>query len=249
MNSGLNARIITPTLLAKKSYAGKILATGPIAYWPLNETAGAVAVNYGSLGTDANGAYTGVDLANALGPDGKNYAPWFDGTNDYCDIYTATFIGGFDKTLGSYSVWIKPTDVGVWSDTTLRGILVNQYITASNLIQITKPSGVANDDKIIFTYQQGANIKTVLTPAQNGTDWIHLGLTWTIAGDELKAYLNGVQTGLTQTGLIAPTNPHNIALIGAGTTTPTNVWNGWLAHITIWNRVLSPAEMLKMGTV
>ena len=47
------------------TYMDKVLSYNPLVYFPMNETAGLTAVNYGSLGTAANGTYTGVTLANA----------------------------------------------------------------------------------------------------------------------------------------------------------------------------------------
>jgi len=71
------------------TYIDKVLSIQPanlIGYWPMNDASGAVALDYSGQGN--NGAYTGVSLANAPGPDGGNSCPLFDGTSDFNNIYS-----------------------------------------------------------------------------------------------------------------------------------------------------------------
>lgn len=78
------------------AYSDAVLANNPVAYWRLNETSGAAAVNSASTGASLNGTYTNfapTPTANSgLGGDGPrptaykgfetlNYAPHFDRTD------------------------------------------------------------------------------------------------------------------------------------------------------------------------
>jgi hypothetical protein len=74
-------------------YASAVLADGPLAYWPLNETNGSIA--YDLVG-GYNGTYVGgVTLAQAgvpwLGFGSPSYAVLFDGSSSYVDIPEGPF--------------------------------------------------------------------------------------------------------------------------------------------------------------
>ena len=96
----------------KATYMDKVLSYSPILYYPMNETAGATAVNAGTLGSAADGAYTGVTLNNTTGPDGTNGAPYFDGVNDYLDGTTAALIAALSLQVGSVLIWLKVANAG-----------------------------------------------------------------------------------------------------------------------------------------
>jgi hypothetical protein len=74
-------------------YAAAVMADGPLAYWPLNETSGSVAYN---LVGGYNGTYAGgVTLAQAgvplLGFGSPSYSVLFDGSSAYVDIPEGPF--------------------------------------------------------------------------------------------------------------------------------------------------------------
>ena len=96
------------------SYADKVLSYGPIAYWPLWETAGASAaclVNPAQSGT-AVGVTWANDATGAFG----TAAPFFDGANDDINIYTAALAAAFSGHVGSLMVWCRVANAGVWTD-------------------------------------------------------------------------------------------------------------------------------------
>lgn len=228
---------LQPLWGSQPTYMDKVLSYAPIAYWPLAEASGTAAVNYGTLGTDANGAYTGVDLANAIGPDGVNSAPYFDGTNDYVNVLTNAFKGAIAPAIGTIMVWIKrPADPG-WNASDADYFVEFRFSSSSYVIRIYKSNAT-----IVFRYQSGATVVT-LSATESSTDWLHLALTWTVAGNELKAYRNGSQLGTTKTGLVAPTGDLSLATIGALDLNPNNPWLGHLAHVAVWTSVLTAAQI------
>ena len=83
------------------------------------------------------------------------------------------------------------------------------------------------------------------------TDWMHLGLTWSRVADQVKVFYNGAQSGATATGLNAwagvVTNTQ--CLIGAASTAPTLVTSGTIAHVAVWNRALTPAEIAALAVL
>ena len=234
------------------TYSEKVLATATanlIAYWPLWETAGAVADNL--EGTAArDGAYTGVTLNSSTGPDGKP-VPLFDGANDYCEIYTASFSTAFNGDEGSAMVWAKVSGVGVWTDGTSRAVLY-MGAAATNYITLLRP---ADNGNFLFRYRaQGIN-EDLVKSSLSTTSWVCYGLTWSQAAaagnGEVKAYYNGIQEGATQAIANAWVGAlvDNSCFVGAVTIIPGQVWDGYLAHAAVWTTPLTPAQMLALATV
>ena len=235
-------------ILGAATYTDKVLATGPLLYFPLNETAGAAAVNYGSLGTAANGSYTGVTLANAAGPAGEGMAPFFDGANDYVDIYSAALDAAFSGATGTVMAWAKVA-AGAWNDGTIRKVFrilgdINNYYEMGQL-------AAANTSQHYGKAGGGAaSINTGMSPAT----WICFAQTWSDGNndDEFRAFISGAQTGATSANLnnwTAGGLNANGAVIGAASTVPQNPWHGWLAHAAVWDHVKTPAEILDLATV
>jgi hypothetical protein len=232
---------------ATQTYTQKVLATQAanlIAYWPLNEAAGATADN--AEGTAArDGTYTGVTLG-ATGIGDGNTAASFDGTTSRCNIFTASLNTAFNNQEGTAAIWFQMSGAGVWTDGANRVLLVLQA-DASNRVLLRKSS--ANNQLDCF-YTAGGTAKQV-NPATSTLAWAHLAITWSKSGDAVKVYLNGAQSGATQTGLGVWAGALNNAatVIGAATTTPTLVTSGSIAHAAVWTTPLSGAQIATLATV
>ena len=83
------------------------------------------------------------------------------------------------------------------------------------------------------------------------TDWVPFVITWDKAGDAMKAYYNGSQSGSTQTiaGTWAGALNSASCVIGAANTTPATPWYGYLAHGAVWDRALPAAEIADLAVV
>lgn len=213
-----------------------------ILYHPMNEAAGAIAIDKSSQGND--GAYTGVTLGQAGIGDGST-CPLFDGTNDFNEIYSAGFAADFDGEEGTFAGWMKVSGVGAWTDGSHRRV-VNILADANNQLNIYKNAG---NNIVTWTYKAGGATKTANAAGHSETGWIHVALTWSKAADEAKYYENGSQVGATLNGLGAWVGApiDNNTVIGATNVTPANVWDGWLAHCAIWKTPLSASDILKVG--
>lgn len=81
--------------------------------------------------------------------------------------------------------------------------------------------------------------------------WNSYAITWNKLADEVKAYFNGSQLGSTQTALgvwvgsLSSTQTN----IGALATTPTQLWAGNIAHVSIGNRALTSSEISALASV
>ena len=216
-----------------------------VAYWPQLETSGTVAADVS--GNARNGAYTGVDLSNIAGPMGGSH-PYFDGANDYNNVFSLGLQAAFPKQLGSLAIWARVDVAAVWTDNVYRQA-VRLFADSSNYVLIDKHQ---SDGTYRLIYNANGTAKS-LTPAGGGSlAWVHLGITWTLAGDAVIGYINGAKTGDTQTSLGtwgAPNIGTTTSLVGASTNVPALVWKGWLGHCVLTNRVITPGEMAILAGV
>ena len=230
------------------SYIDKVLSYSPIAYWPCAETSGTNADN--AEGTAArDGTYNNVSLNATTGPDG-NPAPQWDGSSDWLDIYSVSFDTALDGQEGAVIAWAKVTNIGVWSDGASRDFFTLR-VDGSNQIRVNKDS-TANT--FIYRYSAGGVVRSVTKSSFSDTGWFHIGMTWSksAAGGsgELKAYLAGAQEGATLTiGTFSGSLDSARTNIGANSTVPAVVWNGYLSHMAVFTSALSGATMLDLATI
>lgn len=225
------------------TYAEKVLSYSPIAYWILGEAAGATAVcQVNSPAQD--GAYTGVTLGQPGIGDG-NTAPFFDGANDYVDIYSVALRDNISVTEFTIALWAK---VNSWADGTFRRFISIRGDNWDDIIHLF----THNANNTIFMQYEANNIPVTVQSNLGGTsDWFHLAITVSALADQMKSFVNGAQTGLTQTGLGAWAGGNidtDRSLIGARFKT-ANVMNGWLAHCAVWDTPLTAPQILDLATV
>lgn len=245
----LSRRVARPLgwYLPRGGYSAKVLGYNPIAYWPLNETAGATAACL--VNSAQNGTYMGVTLANVVGPDGTNYAPLFDGVNDFVNIYSATLAGIFNGAEGSAMIWSRVFNAGVWTDGTVR-YAGRWAVNASNQVLIYR---IATNNRLRYQYNAGGTNK-LINHDSTSTSWMNFIITWSKSSGvdgEVKAYFNGSQTGATQTALGVWAGALNLStvIIGAASTIPASPWYGYLAHVAVWDRPLTATQIADLATV
>jgi hypothetical protein len=231
------------------SYVKKVLQAdyaNLIGYWPMNEASGGVAVDRSAEGND--GAYTGVDLANGPGPDAKP-CPWWDGANDYNDIYSVGFDGDFDGGEGTFAVWCKVNAVGVWTDAATHYVC-RIFVDANNNIFIAKP---AVNNRIQFIYKASGTSEQHNSDAHTETDWIHMAMTWSAsagANGEVNYYVDGAPEAVdTDLGAWAGALDNASCVIGNQSHGSPNTWHGWLAHGAVWKVPLSAATIAKLAVI
>jgi len=159
-----------------------------------------------------------------------------DGINDYINIYSAALAGVFDSDNGGLYAF------GL-SDTWAAGvdILMRLAADANNEVVLSR-SGT----DLILTYGAGGTAESVTIASGSPDGWWSVMLTWdTSGGGAVKAYYNGKQSGTTQTiaGLWAGTLAATLCCIGAGATTPANVWAGDVAECGLFVGV-TPSDAL-----
>lgn len=231
------------------SYTSKVLSTDwghLLFYYPMGEPSGTVAYDLSQFGN--NGSYKGVGeplLAQSPGVEPNGLIPLFDGTNDYLNVYSSNLASIFNGNEGTACFWLKVSAVGVWTDATFRSSYVLQ-IDASNLINLRKSTTNGQFDLIRVG---SGTTKTHSIATGSPTGWIHLALTWSKSADAEKAYLNGSQSGATQTGLanMVGTLTSTTCAVGAANTTGGAPTSGYVAHAALWNTVLSASQIAALA--
>ncbi len=229
-------------------YYRKVLGTRPgslIGYWPLWEQTGAAAQELS--GVAGTGAYVGVELGRGGMGDGRT-APYFDGTSDYVNVYTAGLASAFSGAEGTMLVWAKAATT-VWTDSTTRRIFLLRA-DVNNRVIVDKNWGALDtpNDQLVCTYISGGASCQQKTGLQR-SGWFSIGITWSFSAGQVRAYVDGVQQGATMTGLGVWVGAltATTCVIGAIDTTPTGPWHGWVAHGALWNAPLNPGEMAALA--
>src|ERR1039458_804140 len=227
---GYETGIIDPQ---EESFAAKVLATQPVAYWRLNETNGLTAANLGSEGVSDGGGYLGNIVLGQAGPrppqfpifEANNSAPYFNGTNSYVN-------GPFElvNNLPAFTIggWIYPTATQS-SRTGLFGqndTMEFGFNTAST-IQIYTPAG-----SVSATYSYATNT------------WHYI---MAVGGnDRLLLFFDGaaVKTNSSISASNFGESAYNFNIGGGGVFDASgNYFKGQLDEVAVWFRALATNEI------
>lgn len=231
---------------AAVAYSEKLLAYSPVAYWILGETEGPTADN--AEGTSArDGTYSGSGITyNQTGIGDGRGAPLFNGSAGYVNIFSSSLATAMNELQGTLMAWIKVASAGVWTDAATR-VVANLELDTNNRIYMCKLS--ANNTFVFRYVGTGVDSEVSTTALGGNTNWIHVAQTWSDSADEFKAFINGSQEGTTQTLETWNGGDIDTALIAALSATPTLLWNGYIAHVAVWNSPLTPAQIADLASV
>lgn len=182
----------------------------------------------------------GVVQGASVGAGGHGTSAYsFDGTNDTVNVNSSDFNSIFNPNMGTIVAWAKVSDSSVWTDGVFR------YITyfgadGNNRILIQKAS---SNNALRVYYIAGGNSKQMDT-TYSSTGWFQIALSWDKTSDQLKMYLNGVQTGgTTGLGSFSGNLASTTTTIGAANTTGNNSWSGLINDVKLYGRALTTEEI------
>ena len=170
----------------------------------------------------------------------------FDGSNDVVNIYSSDLNSAFNPSEGTLVAWAKVSGAGVWTDATTRHFAVIGS-DSSNQITIQK-SNVSN--QIIASVVMGGTSKYPTSTSFSSTGWFQVALSWSKTNNQAILYVNGAQSGSTQTGLGTWVNnlSTTTTTIGASGSTGVNPWSGLINDVRLYNRALSDTEIGNLYT-
>lgn len=238
--------LLALTGVGGQTYSSKVLGYNPIAYWPLWETSGLTAhclVNSPAQ----DGTYTGVTLGQPGIGDG-NTCPWFDGANDYVNIFSAALSAAFDGSEGTVMIWARVNNAAVWTNG-LGHVALKLGEDANNYGRIRQKTAVNN--QVSYIYIAGGVAEYVATAPHAETTWIHRAITWSSAANHFQPYYAGAPDGLGLGALGAYVGnlANGFCIIGAESLAPILVQHGWLARCAVFDRPLLPAEIADLAVV
>ena len=236
---------------------GALDKTGLKAYWRFNETSGNIINQAEAIGsTDSADNTTGAggsDLTTSgttynVSKSPMNYSLQFDGSNDYAKAGTSTSAWNF-----MHSTTAKWT-LCFWADMTNNGSGTVMSTSATNnanvgiQIMSTSTGGIfrarVTDAGTVVTQLTTTN---GVIPQDNKMHFYKLTYDQSLSSDNMKLSVdNG--TNITQTKTSnAPTDGNAFQAMYIGMSDSTNFpMAGEFAEMSIWNRVLTDAEVTKI---
>lgn len=230
-----------------QTYDERVLALGPIAYWPQDDSAGVTARNLVDAALD--GTYTNApDLGEVGIGDGSTSVKFNDPVlaDQVVNIYSLALNAVFDGQEHTIGTWFRMLNAGIWTDG-IAHTMMRIYANGANRMYIQKRN--VNNGMRIF-YRADDNFEIVDNGGQSETDWVHWMFSVSLAADELKVFKSGVQLGATVNGIGTWSGSLNSANTRYGGATNTTLEHqGYMAKGIVFDRALSDADALAVGVL
>lgn len=208
-------------------YAVYPLLAVPILYWPLDSLHGATDLSGNARNGTADG---GVSIGGYSGSpiSGETTSTDFDNTDDAVTISYDPYVDGTVRTFAGWAY--RDTDGGV--DT-----IIGSSSTGAGSPRLTLSSGSTN---VVWRANGTTGTTITWTAAWPGnTQWVHWVLIFDETNDLATLYINGVLVSAQ-----ADTNVTGAGNFQVGRrATSTEPFDGKQAHVGIWDRALTAAEI------
>jgi autotransporter-associated beta strand protein len=240
LTTGAKSSTNNLVVLPASSYDGQVMASGPVAFWPLNEASGPTAFDYTAA---FNGAYSSGGVTyNVTGPVGDKVVT-MDGTNG---TVTIPYAAALNPSSFSVELWVKPAVVPYYTS--------NVAYLASSAVIASPRSGwyLAQDDANGSTFlngsafivrlfnQNGTTPSITLAAPVTNSAWNHLVLTYDGTSTEASLYQNGVLASNGLAGFVANVS----APFTVGVRSDNSLkWPGSVGGVALYDRVLSTNEI------
>lgn len=209
-------------------------SAGLIGYWPLWEALSAARARDFS-GYAYHGTPTAVTWEAAGIGDGMT-AVSLPGTAARITTFPAGLITALNMDLGSVSLWADSVN---WFETAFRYHFSAYTGNPALYLYVRKDSP--------NTYTFGVKVPgvnevkaTASIAAWAATGYHHIAATWDATADMIL-YLDGVEAArIAHPGTFGAAKPNQLTIGAQNATGPG--CNGKLAHVALWNRVLTPGE-------
>ena len=227
-------------IVSKPFYAPAIITNGLVLYLDAGNSA-----SYPGTGTTWTDLSSSANVGTFVG--GTSYSSSDGGTilfngnslsNDYVSVANNASLNL--TTAGSISMWIKPNSL--------------TQLGLTNLISRTidgAPNGQSyyiywTGGNITGIIQNGGVYKSISTPVPTAIGWYNYVFTW--GNGYLNLYQNGVSVATPIASSIIAQNLSTTVNIGGyvfgGAGGNANTFNGKIPFVTLYNREITPAEVL-----
>jgi hypothetical protein len=162
----------------------------------------------------------------------NTYSTSFDGVDDYVDLGD-NFNSVFTGTAWSFSAWIKVSANTSYDCFFSKDISVQFYIHSNKV-------------KIYLGYPYLTNIKPLVSATTILVDtWYHIAFTR--SGNDNVLYING-SSDATATSVGSMSTSTTESVIGAFTTAASYPFQGNIDEVCIFDRVVTPTEIVTLST-
>ena len=217
------------------SYVQRVIAGySPVAAWAHDELSGSTIVE---AVNGYDGSYVSATLGDSTGPDGSP-VPRYDGINDRSVLTNASLDGPFNGDAGTFLIWLKVFDVGVWTDGVQRRI-VKMDSDGGDMLEFTRHI----DNKLRMREVLGGVFNSFTYSGLSFTDWSLCGLRWSWSSP------NTTTEGIYEATIGGP-RVHagrwsgSLADFTVGAQTDgTLPWNGWFGAAFLFDSALEQATV------
>jgi len=213
-------------------------ADGLIAYWPLWEALGATRAR----DLSPNGFYgtpTGATWESAGIGDGMTGVS-LSGSGSKIDL-AAGLYDAFNSSEGTLLFWAKQSDwnqggryLAAFRDSTSHFVSVDHATDGIITWQFKTPA--------ISAVQLSFDMSSLWSGG-----WHSLAFSWSLSTGLLIAYADGVEVAAGTHPGSWGTSKISQAVLGARNSTPTSSFIGDMAHVALWDRVLTAAEIAHLA--
>lgn len=217
-------------------------AANLLALWGLGDTQGEVDVETQAAdlsGNDRGGVHSADVKLGIWGVGDGDLCACYEG-NAHTAIYSANLASAFNELLGSLTLALRIPLSGTLTDSTLR-VLARLAADASNEIVIYKDT---TNNTLGARYEAGGTSKAqTFTIADTLPHYVTI--TWNVASDRVRVYLDGSQEGSDLTGLGTWVGALAAAAccLGASDTSNTNPYKGFLQCVGLHDCELTATEV------
>lgn len=234
---GLSLLGITPSAsIAQCTYQNKVLGietANLIAYWPMTEVAGIVAVDVTGNGRD--GVYNGPTLSAATGPGGLGALPLFDGVNDYVELYSSSLSGAWNDDEFTVVAWFKAYNSTVWSSGSYK--FVHNFRVSGTDAAMAIVTRDASANTLGFYYPSG----TPKIFTFSSIDWTFTAITRSASANLQKSYIGTTEIDSQSAAAVSLTLAK--AQAGKYTSASNLYWHGYIGHIAVWTKALNATQI------
>jgi hypothetical protein len=228
---------------ARADYPSTVLSQSPSGYWQLNETTQPAptvqATNIGSIGSSANGIYSGFPTRNITGPFTGSKAVGLDGVSQNI---TVPWQAALNPTNFTFEIWANPALVPnfayVGSSVHIGSPRSGWYMAQDN----GSTFGLGNGFVVRFFVQQANAFAATLFATNDlpAGSWYHLVLTGT--ANTVALYKNGVLAQSVNLTTNWVPNVDSSWTVGSRSD-PNFYWPGKVAEVAMYGGALSALQV------
>jgi len=220
-----------------------------ICYLELDERSGSIAAQHPTVSGVADSPVKGI-VWNDRDFFGIQRTPYFDGANGSIQINNLGLGNSLSLAEGSFQLWMRVYNAGVWTDATARHIFRLDH-SGSIFMEFYKTT---TNNQIEYHWDAPFTVRRTitLTGSRITTEWISIAATWSLANNKNRCYFNGIAVvdstypNTTTTGTIV--DPYS-AIGSRRWAVVTWPFYGWLAHIAFWDGPISERAVWRLSQI